>query len=305
MEGSAKIVLSEDMKFRELIEEVRSNLHITAENISLKLAYQYPQWMTIDDGDGSTPQYITDDNEVKFFILVRRNIEEVNLCVTVTEHINGVPTKANSNYNVVKPTEPEEMQSSETNDSGANNDEDWHQFAMSDTPMTYPAFGSSQLSDLPPKMRSRIRTRSQGISINEGGSIIRLSNQIVPDLDKGKGIAFDNGTDSESEDEGDAVVPTIPMQVQAVCGNHHGKVGVRRRLFTEAENSEYRECNRDESYYEDDISDDEVEEGRGFSRWGRFEEALHQILSDFSADPTLFDRDAPPVFTTADGDGKK
>jgi len=37
--------------------------------------------------------------------------------------------------------------------------------------------------------------------------------------------------------------------------------------------------------------------------WGRAQEALNTILSDFSDDPILFGRDAPPVFNDGKGEG--
>ena len=37
--------------------------------------------------------------------------------------------------------------------------------------------------------------------------------------------------------------------------------------------------------------------------WGRAQEALNTILSDFSDDAILFGRDAPPVFNDRKGEG--
>ncbi|CAF2152332.1 unnamed protein product [Brassica rapa] len=72
-----------------LVKMVKSTLRIVAPNVSIKLSYQYPSWMQIDAGDGSTPQFISDDYDVESFVHMRRKIEEVNLYVTILEHNNG------------------------------------------------------------------------------------------------------------------------------------------------------------------------------------------------------------------------
>ncbi|CAA7061276.1 unnamed protein product [Microthlaspi erraticum] len=303
-EGSGSINLSDDLKFRDLVDEVRIKLQIKADNVSIKLGYQYPQWMAIDDGDGSTPQYITDDQEVQFFIQMRRQIEEVNLCVTITAHVNGVPTIPTCNRKMMEHSpETEDIQSSNAADNGGNSEDEWHKFAISETPMTFPAFGSSQLIDLPPKHRHRVQSKAKGVSINEGASAIRLRSPTIAAADKGKGIVTDYGSSSDSDDDDAAVVPSLPSKVPKVHLNNNN-VEVRRSLFQDGENSHMGPDNEADSEDDDEKSDYEPEQGRRFSRWGRFEDALHQILNDFSTEPALFGRDAPPVFTTTEGDGK-
>ncbi|CAA7034367.1 unnamed protein product [Microthlaspi erraticum] len=305
IEGSSSINLSDDLKFRDLIDEVGKKLQILAENVSVKLAYQYPQWMVIDDGDGSTPQYITNDEEVQFFIQMPRHIEEVNLCVTLTAHVNEIPTVSTCNKKEIKKTnETEDVPSSETEETGDNSEDEWHQFAMSETPMTFPAFGSTQLSDLPPKHRHRMQTRATSISINEGASAIRLNslNLAITDKGKGKAVVTDYGSSSDSDNEDDAVVPCLPNKNQRVPHNNNSTADVRRRLFQDGENSHSEGVNHGQSDEDDENNDYEPDQGRRFSRWGRFEEALHQILNDFTAELTLFGRDAPPVFSTYECD---
>ncbi|CAA7052770.1 unnamed protein product [Microthlaspi erraticum] len=108
----------------------------------------------------------------------------------------------------------------------------------------------------------------------------------------------------DSNDEDDDVVPSLPSKGQRFPVKKNSTVDVRRRLFQDGENSHTGGVNQDQSDDDDDDenSDYEPDQGRRFSRWGRFEEALHQILNDFSTEPTLFGCDAPLVFTTNKGD---
>ncbi|KAH0942784.1 hypothetical protein HID58_002421 [Brassica napus] len=88
-EGRFSVTLFPDLEYEELVKMVKSTLRIVAPNVSIKLSYQYPSWMQIDAGDGSTPQFISDDYDVESFVHMRRKIEEVNLYVTILEHNNG------------------------------------------------------------------------------------------------------------------------------------------------------------------------------------------------------------------------
>ncbi|KAF2563306.1 hypothetical protein F2Q70_00017167 [Brassica cretica] len=47
------------------------SLSIPSTNVTIKMSYQYPTLMQIDDGDGSTPQFISDDHEVEAFVKMR------------------------------------------------------------------------------------------------------------------------------------------------------------------------------------------------------------------------------------------
>uniref|UniRef100_A0A1J3FU65 Uncharacterized protein n=1 Tax=Noccaea caerulescens TaxID=107243 RepID=A0A1J3FU65_NOCCA len=98
--------------------------------------------MTIDDDDGATPLSIHHRHtEILSFIQMRRHIEEVNLCVTLMEHINGVPAKSIFHSAAVTTAkEMEVVQSSEAGESEEINHDEWHRFPISDTPMTFPAF---------------------------------------------------------------------------------------------------------------------------------------------------------------------
>ncbi|CAA7018896.1 unnamed protein product [Microthlaspi erraticum] len=76
---------------------------------------------------------------------MRRHIEEVNLCVTITDHVNGVPAKATFDPPAVtKARDTEDIHSSEASETEETNNDEWHQFAMSETPMTFPSFGNTE-----------------------------------------------------------------------------------------------------------------------------------------------------------------
>lgn len=74
------------MSFDLLRAKVREKLQLRAHNITVSISRVY----TIDDADGSSRHFITDDHEVELFVQMRRKIEEVNLCVTVTLNTNGI-----------------------------------------------------------------------------------------------------------------------------------------------------------------------------------------------------------------------
>lgn len=95
-----------------------------------KLAYQYPTWMQIDDGDGSTLQFISDDHEEEVFVQMRRKIKEVNLFVTVSEP--RVPYANVTDQNLAR------NENDDDSDEGEGFEDDWVDFAMSDTPLTRP-----------------------------------------------------------------------------------------------------------------------------------------------------------------------
>ncbi|CAA7044069.1 unnamed protein product [Microthlaspi erraticum] len=257
--------------------EVKENLHLLNPNISVKLVYQYHAWMAIDDGDGSTPQYIT--QEVEVFIQMRRHVEEVNFCVTVSRSVlPGSPAHQCSDIprRVEKENEPVRRDDEEAiiNES----DQEWHEFAMSETPLTLPQPAIKiPTKSLPPRKR-REGLRSGGITIHEGEGIIRLTHPTPKPGDKGKGIAEEDSSSTDSDDD-----LIQPLLVQTSLP--------RAQL--------------DEGLVSDDEMPD-VDEGSGdgpaFGRWGRFEEALHHIPTDISPDPSLFGRDAPPVFSTSEGD---
>ena len=83
------IELKMEMTMTELVAAVKERLDIKSKDISVKLSYQYTEWVAMGDGELDTPQYITDDTDVGVFIRMRRAIEEVDLYVSIVRHSPG------------------------------------------------------------------------------------------------------------------------------------------------------------------------------------------------------------------------
>ena len=96
--------------------------------MTLKLSYQYPEWLSFDDPELGLPVYITDDLEVRGFIEMRRAIEELNLFVSLvcpTEGLQIARETAHMNPTMAARVNP-------------IMNESWHDFAISETPLTLP-----------------------------------------------------------------------------------------------------------------------------------------------------------------------
>ncbi|CAF1908104.1 unnamed protein product [Brassica oleracea var. botrytis] len=65
------------MTMIELLTSVRERYQLSSTDDTLKLSYQYPEWVSFGDGELKMPQYITEDTEVGVFLNMRRSIEEV------------------------------------------------------------------------------------------------------------------------------------------------------------------------------------------------------------------------------------
>ena len=125
------IQLNVEMTMTELLTAVKECLDITSKDISIKLSYQYPEWIAMGDGELDSPQYITDDTEVGVFIRMRRTIEEVDLYVSIIRHSpSGKEPHLPRQRNVRIGGE----------DGGENciDEEEWHDFSLSETPLTIP-----------------------------------------------------------------------------------------------------------------------------------------------------------------------
>ncbi|XP_019088061.1 PREDICTED: uncharacterized protein LOC109127565 [Camelina sativa] len=86
--GNNFVRLRDGMSYKQLVAKVKEKLVLRAHEVVIKMAYHYPAWFELDERNGSSPQYITDDEEVGVFVRMRRYIEEVDLCVTV---VNKTP----------------------------------------------------------------------------------------------------------------------------------------------------------------------------------------------------------------------
>ncbi|CAG7865429.1 unnamed protein product [Brassica rapa] len=65
------------MTMTELLTSVRERYQLSSTDATLKLSYQYPEWVSFGDAELEMPQYITEDTEIGVFLNMRRSIEEV------------------------------------------------------------------------------------------------------------------------------------------------------------------------------------------------------------------------------------
>ncbi|WZZ07468.1 hypothetical protein YC2023_093389 [Brassica napus] len=172
-----------------------------------KLAYQYPTWMQIDDGDGSTLQFISDDHEEEVFVQMRRKIKEVNLFVTVSEP--RVPYANVTDQNLAR------NENDDDSDEGEGFEDDWVDFAIG-------SFGGPPVCPIPHKQN--------GIVICE--PIIRLASPTERESYREKGKAIDIGGDIVGW-RADVIHPLMSTTKSGYGGNGESSRAVRRRLFEE------------------------------------------------------------------------
>ncbi|CAF2205680.1 unnamed protein product [Brassica napus] len=211
------IRLRTGMTFRELLTAVRERLQVTTKGVTLKLSYQYPEWVSFDDPELGLPVYITDDIEVRGFIEMRRAIEEVNLFVSLVCPTGGLQIAretADMNPTMAARVNP-------------TMDESWHDFAISETPLTLPqteANANKRVIEVPDDSISRqeggmdytgrraIPFTTGGIEIREPTQAIRLRSPPIAATDKGKNkMRSEASSDTDSDD--DMVVPVLRTSV--------------------------------------------------------------------------------------------
>jgi len=210
LEGSSYIRLRTNMTYKELVQKVKEKLSFHARDITIKLAYQYPEWMAIDENNGSPPQYISEDGDVTMFIQMRRHIEEVNLCVTVVQHSMPVSPVAVACHDF----------NSNSEETDYDSEEELHQFALESAlvgAMQDPNPGGTE-----PATRSSTRRElfpTGGVTIREPEDYIRLKSPACGPTDKGKGImetsdkagpagpSRQSGTEDSDNDDDLLIVP--------------------------------------------------------------------------------------------------
>ncbi|KFK43414.1 hypothetical protein AALP_AA1G122800 [Arabis alpina] len=336
------IILRTYMKYAELLARVRDKLHIRASDITVKMGYQYPAWMDIADGNSGRPEYITDDLQVENFVEMRRKIEEVNLCVTVAKQVHGIPTMVPTDQMNLQQTKAmSESDSESLGESGFMAEDEWHALALEETlpgggTGTILEGGGEEgivrlnsepggeggiridcpiVTNMPP-LRSRLPMKKRKLttadmvncSVTRPTTGIRIAepprseyirrHHPCPAGDKGKRVMHGtgDGSDSDSDDGGDGRVPTYnPPAVDGV-----GNSNVRRELFPANITPAELEFGIGESATN---PNDDPDVGNALQKWGRFNEALQNLLSDISCDNVLFNRDAPPVFNGPELEG--
>ncbi|KAL0885879.1 hypothetical protein Bca101_009862 [Brassica carinata] len=175
------------------------------------------------DAELDTPQYITEDIEVGIFVRTRRAIEEVDLYVSIVK--SSLVEKA-----VDPPRELDCIEAESEEDEGDNciNNDEWHDFAISETPLTIPPTQKNPGGDdqVVPKFnalrnpnstisRYTIPRRLNGIEIREPVQTIRNDPPVRGMTDKAKNkrpAKDDSDTSSDSDD--DIIVPVLGSSMQ-------------------------------------------------------------------------------------------
>lgn len=186
-EGDKYLRLRSGTGFSDLGAMVKTKLRLEAPNISIKMFYQYPDQMGIDDGDGSSPHYITYDQEVDVFVEMRRKIEEVNLFVIVVVQTNELKTMLHRlEQRIGTCNHNGEEDGGTSAEDGYGTDDEWHTFAMSETLLTAPPVTQQPMEDaVPPPMQVN-QTRGPCIRIRDAEDTIRLVSPSCWAKDKGK-----------------------------------------------------------------------------------------------------------------------
>lgn len=197
----------ETMTYKHLVAKVKDKLGLRAHDTVIKLAYQYPSWMELDEGNGSEPQYIFEDNDVLVFVRIRRHIEEVDLYVTIVKKVttqDSTPIKKRRHW----------MHYVSANSDGDSDEDqtdgDWYEFAMSPISggeATYEH--AAQAVDKDTISMSSIPKTARGITIRERADQGHLPKPSCGVRDKGKGVVEDTGAGlgSDSEEGDFRIVP--------------------------------------------------------------------------------------------------
>ncbi|KAG5388452.1 hypothetical protein IGI04_029993 [Brassica rapa subsp. trilocularis] len=211
-----------EMTMTELVAAVNERLDIISKDISVKLSYHYPEWVAMGDGELDTPQYITDDTEVGVFIRMRRAIEEVDIYVAIVRHSPG-----GKEENLPRQLSRNVRKRGEDGGDNCLDEEDWHAFALSETPLTLPptqkdVVGKDQVvpecSVRPARNSMTSRTAiphgQRGIVIREPGETVRLAGPETEARQKGKNKRpLECETDSDTDSDDAMVVPVLRASI--------------------------------------------------------------------------------------------
>ncbi|KAG5411255.1 hypothetical protein IGI04_007574 [Brassica rapa subsp. trilocularis] len=279
------------MTMTELLTSVRERYQLSSTDATLKLSYQYPEWVSFGDGELEMPQYITEDTEVGVFLNMRRSIEEVPLYVSIYRQSHG-------GKKLTKGRETEQRVPMAEDVGDGIDEEDWHTFALSETPLTIP-LTQPKTKAIPHEVPDY--SVSKAVRCKEKRKRRDPTHATSPQTgtnDRGKNKRpKEKKTDSESDSDDDMVVPVVP----AVVGETgEGSRPVRRRLLFG--NSGIPDTDGgvgDSNSSSDDSEELPVDNGL---HWGKFDEALHEMLNN-PYTPAFFGRDAPPIFNNREETG--
>ncbi|KAG5389233.1 hypothetical protein IGI04_030774 [Brassica rapa subsp. trilocularis] len=288
------------MTMTELLTSVRERYKLSSTDATLKLSYQYPEWVSFGDAELEMPQYITEDTEVGVFLNMRRSIEEVPLYVSIYRQSHGGKL-------LTKERETEQRVPMAEDGVDGIDEEDWHTFALSETPLTMP-LTQPQTKAIPHEVPDYSVTKAArskerlptiphspgGIVITERGDPTRATRRQTGPTDREKNKRHvEEDTESESESDDDMVVPVVPP---VVGETGEGSRPVRRRLlFGNAGIPDTDGGVGDSNSGSDHSEELPVADGL---HWGKFDEALHEMLNNPNT-PAFFGRDAPPVYNHA------
>ena len=217
--GEHYVNLYSGMNMSDLVKGVREEIDPTYEGVNFKLSYQYPEWISADDGALDMPQYITEDTEVGVFIELRRSIEAVNLLVSV--RCSKAHEEGPASYINARSAERDR----EREDCDIEDDE-WHEFAMANNTVTipdttgYPGKKNLESGDAIPHAVSGIAySRTPAIPFQIGGVEIREpEHNIRQRIQHEPGVAMEKGkkkmkietpSDTDSDSDDDMVVPVF------------------------------------------------------------------------------------------------
>ncbi|KAH0910314.1 hypothetical protein HID58_033635 [Brassica napus] len=239
------------MTMTELLTSVRERYQLSSTDATLKLSYQYPEWVSFGDGELEMPQYITEDTKVGVFLNMRRSIEEVPLYVSIYRQSHGGKL-------LTKGRETEQK-----------------------VPMAEDAVRSEERLPTIPLSPGRI-------VITERGDPTRATSRQTCPNDREKTNVLWKRKQIQSDSDDDMVVPVVPP---VVGETREGSRPVRRRLlFGNAGIPDTDGGVGDSNSGSVDSEELPVDDGL---HWGKFDEALHEMLNN-PYTPAFFGRDAPP-----------
>ena len=232
---------------------------------------------------------------------MRRAIEEVDLYVPIVCHSPSGK----------EPHLPRQRNVCTGGEDGGNNcmdEEEWHAFALSETPLTIPPTQkhvggkdhevpecSVQRTRNGMPRRQTILHGMHGIEIREPAENSRLDMAETAARHKGKNNPLEDETDSYTDSDKAMVVPVLRTSIPESA--NASRPVARRLVFgipgipnTQEEDGSSSSSTEAPLKVADEFG----------QHWGKFDEALHEILNN-PYTPALFGKDAPPVFNDRRG----
>lgn len=241
---------------------------------------------------------------MKIFVKMRRKIEEVNLFVSVFKHAGGLK-RVMSVAEIRNGAPPMETNIKEGGVICQDMSRKMNCISLhlrkkvgkgqrGDTVNTPGNVGSIRLGV--------VRSAAPGIIIREMDDTGRLASPTCPDGAKGKGIQKSCDGNSDSDWDEAPTIGSLPLRHREAPIGETSR-SVQRELFPPLQTDQaglrrnvepppldHSQCNIP-SQFENVFS------------WGRFHEALNNILTDMGSDPVMFGRDVPPVVNDGSGEG--